>query len=301
MSRSLPIDDIVAHAPAAPAGAQRFAGLDLSRPLLMGVVNVTPDSFSDGGDHLDPAAAIAHGRHLLAEGADIIDIGGESTRPGASPTATEEELARVLPVVEALARAGALVSIDTRRAQVMRAALAAGAKIVNDVTALTFDPDSLAAVRDGDASVVLMHMQGEPGTMQLAPSYADAKREVFAFLEERVAACLGAGIARERIAVDPGIGFGKTLAHNLDLLAGLGSLKRLGVAVLVGVSRKSFIARLSLEEAPKARLGGSLAGALAACARGANILRVHDVAQTRQALAVWGAIAAAADRPLVID
>jgi dihydropteroate synthase len=269
-----------------------FAGFALTRPLLMGIINVTPDSFSDGGDFVRAADAIAQGRRLIEDGADIIDVGGESTRPGSQPTPVEDELARVLPVIAALAEAGAVVSIDTRRAAVMRAAIAAGARIVNDVTALTADPDSLAVVAASEASVVLMHMQGEPATMQKAPHYDDAPREISDYLAARVTACRDAGIADDRIAVDPGIGFGKTIEHNLQLLANLEPFTALGVAVLVGLSRKGFIGRLSRGEPPKARDAGSIAGALAAAEGGADILRVHDVAGTAQALAVWRAIKA---------
>lgn len=271
-------------------GRGRFAGLALDRPLVMGVVNVTPDSFSDGGDFADPQVAIDHGLRLQREGADIVDIGGESTRPGAAPLDPAEEIRRVVPVVAALARAGAVVSIDTRHAGVMRAALAAGATIVNDITALT-DDGAIASVREAGAAAVLMHMQGEPGTMQQQPCYDDVVAEVAAYLAARVEACVAGGIARERIAIDPGIGFGKTVDHNLALLAATDRFAATGQPVLIGVSRKSFIARLSAGEPPKDRLPGSLAAALFAVARGAAILRVHDVAATRQALAVWRAIA----------
>ena len=256
----------------------------------MGIVNVTPDSFSDGGQHAETDTAIAHGRRLREEGADILDIGGESTRPGAAPLAPEAEMRRVIPVIRALAADGALVSVDTRRAAVMRAALAAGARIVNDVTALTGDADSLAAVRDSGASVVLMHMLGDPQTMQVNPVYADVVREVCAYLAERVQACRAAGLGADRIAVDPGIGFGKTVEHNLALLAGTPRLRALGVAVLVGASRKSFIGKLSRGEPAPERVAGSVAAALAAIERGAHIVRVHDVAATRQGLAVWRAV-----------
>ena len=268
-----------------------FAGLDLTQgPLLMGVVNVTPDSFSDGGDYATPEAAIARGRELRAAGAAILDIGGESTRPGAEPVDEAEELRRVLPVVQALAADGA-VSIDTRRAGVMRAALAAGARIVNDVTALA-GPGSLEAVAEAGAAVVLMHMQGEPRTMQRDPLYADVVRDVYDFLAGRIEACVAAGIARERIAVDPGIGFGKTVAHNLELIRRLAVFHRLGRPLVLGVSRKSFIEKVvGYPTPPKARLPGSLAAALAGVVAGVQILRVHDVAETRQALAVWQAIA----------
>lgn len=272
------------------AGELRFAGLALDRPLVMGIVNVTPDSFFDGGQHPDPASAIAHGRQLMAEGADILDVGGESTRPGAASVKPEAEIARVVPVISALAAEGALVSVDTRRSAVMRAAIAAGAKIVNDVTALTGDPDSISVVTETGVSAVLMHMQGDPQTMQISPSYDDVVSEVSAYLASRVAACRAAGIGPERLSIDPGIGFGKTPGHNLDLLACTDRFARLGIALTIGVSRKGFIGTLDRGARPNERLPGSLAAALAAVARGAHILRVHDVAATRQALAVWQAI-----------
>jgi dihydropteroate synthase len=259
----------------------------------MGVVNVTPDSFSDGGETLDTRAAIARGLKMLDEGADIIDVGGESTRPGASPIQSADEIARVAPVILALSRAGAVVSVDTRHAAVMRAALENGAKIINDITALTGDPGAIGLVGGSNASVLLMHMQGEPSTMQLAPHYEDAAREVRDWLAGRVAACEAAGIQRDRVAVDPGIGFGKTTSHNLDIIAELDEYATLECALAIGVSRKSFIGRLSRGEQPKERLAGSLAAALAAVQRGADIVRVHDVAETRQALEVWHAIAEA--------
>ena len=270
-----------------------FAGLPLTRTLLMGVINVTPDSFSDGGEVLEPSAAVARGLTMLEEGADIVDVGGESTRPGALPITAAEEIARAVPVVRELAAAGALVSIDTRRGAVMEAAIANGARIVNDVTALTGEPGSRSLVAETGVSVILMHMQGEPATMQLAPSYEDAAGEVHDWLVEQVAACEAAGIGRQRIAVDPGIGFGKTVDHNLEIFASMNRYATLGCALVVGASRKSFIGHLSRREPPKQRLPGSLAAALAAVARGAHILRVHDVGETRQALSVWHAIAGA--------
>lgn len=270
-----------------------WAGLALDRCRLMGVLNVTPDSFSDGGAHLDPNRAVEHGRALLAAGADLLDIGGESTRPGADPVPPEEEIRRVLPVVRALAESGAPISIDTRHAAVMSAALAAGARIVNDVTALSGDPESREVVRRSGASVVLMHMGGEPKTMQENPRYDDVVLDVCDYLESRIAACEAAGIPRERIVVDPGIGFGKDLQHNLRLLAHLTVFHGLGVGLLLGVSRKSFIAKASLGEPPGERLPGSLAAALSAAGQGVQILRVHDVAETRQALRLKEQIAAA--------
>jgi len=275
----------------APRGP--FAGLSLEHPLVMGVVNVTPDSFSDGGDHFRQEAAIAAGRDMLLAGAAILDIGGESTRPGAEPVSVEEELSRVLPVVRALASEGAVVSIDSRHAAVMHAAVDAGARIINDVTALTGDPDSLRVAAKSGAAIVLMHMLGDPRTMQKNPSYEDVTLDVYGHLEARVIACEAAGIERSRIAVDPGIGFGKTVAHNLQLLDDLAAFHGLGCPLLLGVSRKSFIGRLSADEAPKDRLPGSLAAALAGVARGAQIVRVHDVAETAQALKVWRGVARA--------
>ena len=270
---------------------RRFERFTLEMPLVMGIVNATPDSFSDGGDFFDTDAAIAQGLALHAEGADILDIGGESTRPGAAMVPPDEEQRRVVPVIAALAKAGAVVSIDTRNAATMAAAIDAGAAIVNDVTALSGDPASLALVAQRRVGVVLMHMQGQPQTMQANPTYGDAPAEIAAYLAKRVAACREAGIAPEMLCVDPGIGFGKTIAHNAEILANVPKLRALGVAVLIGASRKAFIGALSKAERPKERLPGSLAAALAAVAGGADILRVHDVAATRQALSVWLAVA----------
>ncbi len=256
----------------------------------MGIVNVTPDSFSDGGLAFRPAAAVKRGLDLAADGADILDIGGESTRPGAAPVSLGEELRRVLPVVEALAGEGCVVSIDTRKAAVMEAACGAGAAIVNDVTALCGDPRSLDAASEAGVCVILMHMSGEPQGMQNDPRYADAPREVFDYLAGRVEACLAAGIPRRRIAVDPGIGFGKTPRHNAEILGRLDLYRDLGCPLALGVSRKSFIAALSGDAPPERRLGGTLAAVLAGVAGGAGILRVHDVFETRQALDIWRAI-----------
>lgn len=274
------------------APRSRWAGFALDRPLVMGIVNVTPDSFSDGGRWFDAAQAIAHGRALAEAGADILDIGGESTRPGAAPVSPEEEIRRIEPVVRELAASGAVVSIDTRRAAVMARALTAGARIVNDISALAGDAESPALVAPHRVPVVLMHMQGEPRTMQQDPVYAAPLVEVLDFLEGRIAACAAAGIAPEQIAVDPGIGFGKRARHNLELIAGIGALHALGCPIVLGASRKSTIARLSRGEPADRRLPGSLAMALFALAQGAQILRVHDVAETRQALALWAALTA---------
>ena len=274
----------------ATEAAPSFAGLSLDKPRLFGVINVTPDSFSDGGEALALSEALKRGRAMLDDGADILDVGGESTRPGAEPVSAEEERARVVPVVKGLSEMGALVSIDTRRAEVMAAAIDAGAGIVNDVTALTGDQDSLGLVADRGVAVVLMHMQGEPGSMQENPQYENAAEDVFGTLKARFEACEEAGILRHRIAVDPGIGFGKTVDHNLEILNRLDIYRGLGLPVLLGVSRKSFIAKLSRGEAPKDRVPGSLAAVLAAWAQGVWMFRVNDVAETRQALAVAQAI-----------
>jgi dihydropteroate synthase len=262
-------------------------------PLLMGVVNVTPDSFSDGGSFLDPAHAVEHALRLADEGAAILDIGGESTRPGADAVDEATELARVLPVIRALsAQTAAAISIDTRKPAVARACIEAGASIWNDVSALTFAPDSLATAAALDCRIVLMHAQGDPKTMQDDPRYDDVVAEVVAFLKERLDACAAAGVGRERLILDPGVGFGKTTAHNLTLIGGLSAIAALGRPVLLGASRKRFIESLDRRGAAADRLGGSIAAALAGAARGAAILRVHDVAATRQALAVWNAVGA---------
>ena len=253
----------------------------------MGIVNVTPDSFSDGGRFLDHAKALAHARRLRDDGADILDIGGESTRPGAAPVGEAEELDRVLPIVTALVRDGAIVSIDTTKPGVMRAAIAAGAAMVNDVRALR-EPGALEAVAASRAAVCLMHMQGEPRTMQAAPHYGDVVAEVRAFLATRVRACEMAGIARERIVVDPGFGFGKSVEHNFALLRGLAGIVALGLPVLVGWSRKSSLGTVTGRGVDE-RLAGSLAAVLASVARGAAIVRVHDVRETVDALKVWAA------------
>jgi dihydropteroate synthase len=267
-----------------------IAGVALDRPRIMGVVNVTPDSFSDGGRWLEPEAAIAHGLQLAAEGADILDIGGESTRPGAEPVGIEEELRRVIPVIAALAgQVRVPISIDTRNAEVMRRAADVGARIINDVAALGHDPNALRVAAETGLAVVLMHAQGDPRTMQLDPHYDNVVLDVCDWLEARVAACEAAGIARERIVVDPGIGFGKTVEHNLALLGSLSIFHGLGCPILLGASRKSFIGRLSGGAPADQRLPGSVAAALLGVAQGAQVLRVHDVAATRQALAVWEA------------
>ena len=266
------------------------AGLPRRRALIMGVVNVTPDSFSDGGQFFEAGAAIELGLRLHAAGADIVDIGGESTRPGAAALDAEEEIRRVLPVVEALVRAGVLVSIDTRKAAVMGAAVAAGAGMINDISALRHDPQSLEAAGASGVPVVLMHSQGEPATMQVSPTYHMAPLDVFDHLAARVQAWTDAGFERSRLLIDPGIGFGKTAEHNLEILGQLGLYLGLGLPVLLGVSRKSFIGRIAGGAPPAERLPGSLAAALWGVAAGAAVLRVHDVAATQQALAVWQAL-----------
>jgi dihydropteroate synthase len=266
-----------------------FAGLSLERPVLMGIVNVTPDSFSDGGFYDTTEEAIARAAELTAAGADIVDIGGESTRPGSDAVNEAEEAARILPVIGGLAGLKAVISIDTRKASVARAAARDGAKILNDVSALTYDPGSLAVAAEEGLSLVLMHAQGEPKTMQDNPAYDDVVLEVFDYLQARIEAAEAAGIDRARIAADPGLGFGKTLAHNLALLANLSLFHGLGAPLLVGASRKRFIGGLGQEKDPRAREPGSHAAAIAAAAQGAQILRVHEVAGARQALGVWRA------------
>jgi len=258
-------------------------------PKLMGVINVTPDSFSDGGLFLDAEAAIAHGRELVAQGAEILDVGGESTRPGAEEVSAAEERARVEPVVAGLSGAGHVVSIDTSKLAVAEAALDGGASIVNDVTALRGDPAIGELCADRGAGLVLMHMRGSPRTMQEEPRYDDVVDEVKAFLAERLEVALAAGVDEERIWLDPGIGFGKTLEHNLELLRRLGELRALGRPLVVGTSRKSFIGKIDGSEVEE-RLGGSIASSVFAAAEGADVLRVHDVAESLQALLMATAI-----------
>jgi dihydropteroate synthase len=265
---------------------------------LMGVLNVTPDSFSDGGRYLRPDSALEHGARLLADGADIVDVGGESTRPGAEPVSAAQELARVRPVIEGLSSAhpGTPISIDTSKASVAAAALDAGASMVNDVSAFRADPQMAALVADRGAECVLMHMRGEPRTMQKDPRYADVVDDVKAFLGERLAFALAEGVREERVLLDPGIGFGKTLEHNLELLRRLDELLGLGRPIVIGTSRKSFLGRIAvgargLEEPPgtEERLPGTLASNVLAFERGASVFRVHDVAPVREALLVAAA------------
>ena len=286
-----------AHTPVAAALLEAFraprprlAGLSLDRPLIMGIVKLTPDSFSDGGQLGSAEAAIQHALQLEAEGADILDLGAESTRPGSDAVSTDEELRRLMPVREGLAgRTNARISVDTRKAEVMRRAAEAGADILNDVSALTYDPEAMEVVAESRLPVVLMHALGDPKTMQQDPRYDDVTLDVFDYLEQRVAAAEAAGIDRSRIVIDPGIGFGKTLQHNLQLMAELAIFHGLGVPLLMGASRKRFIGTLSGVEVAADRVSGSVAAALAAVGQGAQIIRVHDVAATRQALTVWQA------------
>jgi dihydropteroate synthase len=260
------------------------------RPSVMGVLNITPDSFSDGGVHLEPAAAIAAGRGMLEDGAAIVDVGGESTRPGSSGVSVDEELRRVVPVLEGLA--GLPVSIDTSKAEVARRALALGAELVNDVTALRGDPELAAVVADGGAYVCLMHMRGEPRTMQADPVYEDVVSEVKAFLEERLAFAVAAGIAEDRVCLDPGIGFGKAVAHNFELVRRLDELVALGRPVLVGLSRKSSLGRIMGDpEATTGTAAASVGAAVAAYERGAAIFRVHDVREHIDAVRAAQAVA----------
>jgi dihydropteroate synthase len=262
--------------------------LNLTSPRIMGIVNVTPDSFSDGGFYFKPDAAIAHAEQLLEEGADILDIGGESTRPGAAPVGIQEELDRVIPVIEGLQGARALLSIDTRKPEVMRAALMRGVAMVNDIDALQ-NPQTLEIVAASGAAVCLMHKKGTPQTMQQAPQYENVVHEVKEFLRQRVDAAVAAGIDKSRIAIDPGFGFGKTLEHNLALLAHLREFHALGVPVLAGLSRKSMLGALT-GQGPENRVNASVAAALIAVMNGANILRVHDAGAMRDALKIWNAV-----------
>ncbi|HVC07428.1 MAG TPA: dihydropteroate synthase [Solirubrobacterales bacterium] len=261
----------------------------LADRLIMGIVNVTPDSFSDGGLYLDPERAIAHGQKLARDGAAILDVGGESTRPGAEEVSAAEELGRVLPAIEGLVGAGAAVSVDTSKLAVAEAALEVGAEIVNDVTALRHDPEIAGLCAERGAGLVLMHMRGAPPTMQESPVYDDVVDEVKAFLAERTEAALAAGVEEERIWLDPGIGFGKDLEHNLELLRRLGELRSLGRPLVIGASRKSFIGMVD-DSASRERLGGTIAASVLALAEGADVLRVHDVAQAAQAMRVAAAI-----------
>ncbi len=267
-----------------------FAGLPMDRTMIMGIVNVTPDSFSDGGNFEGARAAIDHALRLADEGADILDIGGESTRPGSDTVALDEELRRVIPVIEGVrAKTNRKISVDTRKAEVMRRAAAAGADILNDVSALTHDSKALETAAESGLPVMLMHAQGDPKTMNDNPQYEDVVLDVFDFLEDRIEACEAAGIPREKIVVDPGIGFGKHLHHNIAVLAAMSLYHGLGVPVLLGASRKKLIGQLAKAESPKERVPGSLAAALSSVAQGVQIVRVHDVAATRQAVDVWQA------------
>ena len=261
------------------------------RTLIMGILNVTPDSFSDGGRYTTVEAAVAHAERLAAEGADILDIGGESTRPGADPVPLEEELHRVIPVIEAVRKAlpEICISVDTYKARVAREALEAGADVINDVSALRFDPEMAAVAAQAGAPVVLMHMKGTPKTMQQNPTYQDVVREIVAFLEERIAFAVSQGIARERIIVDPGIGFGKRPEHNTEILRRLGELRELGRPILLGTSRKSFLGALTRRPVEE-RLEETIASVVVGVLHGADIVRVHDVAPLEHALAVADAV-----------
>jgi len=284
----------------------RIGGLSMDRPRIMGIVNVTPDSFSDGGLHDSVERAVDHALRLVEEGADILDIGGESTRPGAETVPVDEELKRVMPVLEALrAKTDKLISVDTRKAKVMKLAAEAGADILNDVSALTYDPDALRVAAESGLPIMLMHAIGDPRTMNDNPVYDDVVIDVFDFLERRVHACVSAGIPKSKLIVDPGIGFAKHLHHNVAVLSAMSLYHGLGVPVLLGASRKKLIGQLCNVEAARDRVSGSIAAALSSIAQGVQIVRVHDVAATRQAIAVWMAAlfgdekAAAGPQPVV--
>ncbi len=272
------------------AGEKSLKNLSWSKPLIQGIVNVTPDSFSDGGRFDRLEAAVAHARALIEAGADIIDIGGESTRPGAAKVSIEVELERVIPVIERLKDCATPISIDSRNAAVMRAALKAGAHIINDVSALTHDEESLACAAEAACPVILMHARHTPDRMQDDPRYDDVLLDVYDYLADRVRSCEAAGIAHHRLIIDPGIGFGKTVDHNIELLANLSLFHGLGAPILLGVSRKSFIGHITGEQQAEARLAGSLAAGQAGCDQGVQILRVHDVDECRQARDIWAAL-----------
>ena len=266
----------------------RLAGLGFDRPLIMGIVNVTPDSFSDGGKYFGTQAAIDHALRLEDEGADILDIGGESTRPNADFVSVDAELERVMPVLEGLAgRVDARISIDTRKSEVMSHAARAGVDVINDVSALSFDPESLATAADTGLPIILMHSAGTPKTMQDNPDYEDVLLDVYDYLDARIMACVGAGIARSRLIIDPGIGFGKTVQHNLALIGGVSMFHGLGVPIMLGASRKRFIGEIMADQSVSNRLPGSIAAAISAVSQGVQIVRVHDVIETREALTVW--------------
>ncbi|MEE8295169.1 MAG: dihydropteroate synthase [Sphingomonadales bacterium] len=266
-----------------------IGALSFEKPVLMGILNLTPDSFSDGGDYLKEDEAIARAKALFKEGADIVDVGGESTRPGATLVRGDEELKRLKPVLSGLTDLPGPVSIDTRKSEVMGQALKSGALLINDVSALTFDENSIKVAKNAPG-IILMHAKGSPGDMQKSPKYGDVLLEVFDYLEGRILACEAAGIVRERLIVDPGVGFGKNLSHNLTVLKGLSMFQTLGVAVLAGVSRKRFIGEITGVENPKDRLAGSLSASLFALSQGAQIIRCHDTAEMRNAMDVYQTI-----------
>lgn len=279
--------------PKGPALSRGLSSMDRDIPRIMGILNVTPDSFSDGGQHFDRDAAISHARKMVADGANILDIGGESTRPGADAIGVDEECARVIPVIEACGDLGVDISIDTRKQPVMVAAVTAGATLINDVSALEYDAGSLSFVASSGLPVCLMHSAADPKVMQDNPHYDNVVLEVIAYLRGRIAVCEAAGIDKSRIIVDPGIGFGKTAAHNLSLIKGLSKFHDLGCEILLGASRKSFIGKVTGSDVATDRVSGSLAAALYGMQAGVQIIRVHDVAETVQAVKIWRAIAAA--------
>lgn len=264
--------------------------LDWHKPLIQGVLNVTPDSFSDGGKFADHERSLSHARHMISAGVDIIDVGGESTKPGAVTVSIDVEKGRVLPVIADIARLNIPISIDSRNAEVMSAAMSAGSHLINDVSALTYDQDSTKVVADGGAPVILMHAQGAPETMQDDPKYQNILLDIYDYLEARIKHCLDSGVSKNNIIVDPGIGFGKTVEHNLQIIAGLTIFHSLGVPLLLGVSRKSFIGKITGEEVAEKRISGSVAAALSCVEKGVQIIRVHDVEQTAQALDVSQAL-----------
>lgn len=264
--------------------------MSISKPKIMGIVNVTPDSFSDGGDYDTQECAIAHGYQLLEDGADILDIGGESTRPGANPVTIDEEIQRVVPVIEALAKKTRHISVDTRNAKTIQAAIEAGATMVNDVSAMRHDPDSVHILAKTTLPMCLMHMQGDPQNMQDAPEYSDVIEDICSFFEERIVFCEGHGINKNRIILDPGIGFGKTTLHNLQIIKNIRVFQKFGCPVLLGTSRKRFIGEICSVDDPKQRLMGSVTSILYGLGMGVQMLRVHDVKETKQAFDMYQAI-----------
>ena len=273
--------------PRAPLHFEKRLELDWQNPVIQGILNITPDSFSDGGEFEDFSSSLLHAKAMIGAGADIIDIGGESTRPGAASISVDVEKSRVMPVIKELSEKNCVISVDTRNAAVMRAAIEAGANIVNDVSALSYDTDSISTVKELGVPVILMHAQGAPEHMQNNPEYKNVALDIYDYLESRIKVCVAEGISKDKILIDPGFGFGKTVEHNLEILRNLALFHGLGVPILVGVSRKSFLGKITDEKTPSNRIASSIAAAQLCLDQGAQILRVHDVDETKQALSMW--------------